>query len=56
MDTKAKKRLDVINKKLQHLRQNLAGMRKQNDDPDELRALEREVAALEAEAEKLRKG
>lgn len=56
MDTKAKKRFDVINKKLQQMRQSLAGMRKQNDDPEELRALEREVAALEQEAEKLRKG
>ncbi len=54
MDTKAKKRLEVINKKLQQLRPRLAGAKKQNDDPEELRALEKEVQMLEQEAEKLR--
>jgi cob(I)alamin adenosyltransferase len=54
MDTKAKKRLEVINKKLQQLRPRLAGAKKQNDDPKELAALEQEVAALEKESEKLR--
>ena len=50
MDTKAKKRLEVINKKLQTLRPRLAGAKSQNDDPQELKALEDEVNKLEAEA------
>ena len=54
MDKKAKKRLDVINKKLQALRPRLAGSREQTDDPAELKQLEQEVAALEAEAVQLK--
>jgi hypothetical protein len=54
MDKKAKKRLDVINKKLQTLRPRLAGSRQQADDPEELRDLENEVAELEAEAARLK--
>jgi hypothetical protein len=54
MDTKAKKRLEVINKKLQALRPRLAGAKQQADDLDEINALQKEVSALEAEAEKLR--
>ena len=54
MDKKAKKRLDVINKKLQTLRPRLAGSREQADDLSELKNLEDEVAALEAEAKTLK--
>ncbi|TWU41391.1 hypothetical protein Q31b_28350 [Novipirellula aureliae] len=54
MDKKSKKRLDVINKKLTTLRPRLAGSRQQADDPQELKELEDEVAALEAEAKKLK--
>ncbi|MGE0756036.1 MAG: hypothetical protein AB7F89_13685 [Pirellulaceae bacterium] len=54
MDKKAKKRLDVIHQKLQHLRQQLSGARKQDDEPGEVRRLEQEIAGLEAEAQKLR--
>ena len=54
MDKKAKKRLDVINKKLQTLRPRLAGSREQADDLSELKNLEDEVAALEAEAKALK--
>ena len=54
MDKKAKKRLDVLHQKLQHLRQQLAGARKQDDEPGEVRRLEQEIAALEAEAQKIR--
>ena len=54
MDKKVKKRLDVVHQKLQQLRQNLAGARKQDDEPGEVRRLESEIAALEAEAQKLR--
>ncbi len=54
MDKKQKKRLDVINKKLQTLRPRLAGSREQADDPDELKQLENEIASLEAEANKIK--
>jgi hypothetical protein len=51
---KAKKRLEVIHKKLQVLRPSLAGSRAQADDPEELKALEDEIAKLETEAAKLK--
>ena len=35
MDKKAKKRLDVLNKKLQKLQQQLAGAKQQMDEPEE---------------------
>ena len=54
MDKKAKKRLDVIHQKLQSLRQQLAGAKRQVGDPDDVKRLEREIAALTAEAEKLK--
>lgn len=54
MDKKAKKRLDVINKKLQTLRPRLTGAKQQADDLQEIQELEKEVNALEAEAAKLK--
>jgi polyhydroxyalkanoate synthesis regulator phasin len=54
MDAKAKKRLDVIHQKLQTLRQKLAGAKKQNDEPGEIERLQRQIAALEAEAARLK--
>jgi hypothetical protein len=54
VDKKAKKRLEVIHKKLQVLRPSLAGSRAQADDPEELKALEDEIAKLETEAAKLK--
>ena len=54
MDKKDKKRLDVIHQRLQKLRQQLAGAKKQDDEPGEVKKLEAEIAALEAEAKKLR--
>lgn len=54
MDGKAKKRLDVIQKKLQTLRQQLAGAKKQDDEPGEVDRLTKEIASLTAEAEKLK--
>ena len=56
MDKKAKKRLDVINKKLQQLRQNLSGAKSQDDEPGEVERLESEIAALEEESRKLKEG
>lgn len=54
MDKKSKKRLDVINKKLQTLRPRLAGSRAQADDPTELKQLEDEIARLEAESAEIK--
>ena len=54
MDKKAKKRLDVINKKLQALGPRLAGSREQADDPQELKQLEDEIGKLEAEAAEIK--
>jgi hypothetical protein len=54
VDKKAKKRLDVINKKLQVLRPRLAGSRAQADDPAELKQLEDEIAQLEREVTELK--
>ena len=54
MDKKAKKKLDVLQVRLQNLRKQVSGAKKQRDDPDELRRLESELAATEAEIEKLK--
>ena len=53
MDKKAKKKIDVLRHRLQKLQQQLAGAKKQMDDADEVRRLESDVAAAEAELEKL---
>jgi hypothetical protein len=54
MDGKVKKRLEVIKQKLQLLQPKLAGAKRQDDEPGEVRNLEKEIAALQAEATKLR--
>jgi DNA-binding FrmR family transcriptional regulator len=54
MDKKAKKRIDVLNPKLQKLRMQLSGAKQQLDDPEEVRRLEVEIAAVESELQKLR--
>ena len=54
MDKKAKKRIDLLHGKLQTLRQQLAGAKKQLDEPDEVRNLERQIAEAESELAKLK--
>ena len=54
MDKKAKKRIDLLHQRLQKLRQQLAGARKQMDDPEDVKRLEREVQEVSAELEKLK--
>lgn len=54
MDKKAKKRIDLLNQKLQKLRMQLAGARKQMDDPEDVKRLEREIEQSTAELEKLK--
>ncbi len=56
MDKKAKKKIQTLNERIQKLRQQLAGVRKQADDPGELQTLERQVADAEAELAKLKGG
>lgn len=55
MDKKAKKRIDLLNQKLQKLRQQLAGAKKQLDDPADVKRLEAEIAVAEAELRELKK-
>ncbi|NQU25019.1 MAG: hypothetical protein HQ567_27350 [Candidatus Nealsonbacteria bacterium] len=54
MDKKAKKRIQTLNQRLQKLRAQFAGSKQQMDDPDELKNLEDEIAAAEAELAKLK--
>ena len=54
MDKKAKKKIDLLHQKLQKLRLQLSGAKKQMDDPQDVARLEKEVAAAEAELEKLK--
>ena len=49
MDKKAKKRIEVLQQKLQKLRQQLAGAKKQPDDPGDVVRLEKEIAEAEKE-------
>ena len=54
MDKKAKKKLTTIRQRLQKLRLQLAGAKKQEDEPGEVERLEQEIASLEAEADRLK--
>lgn len=54
MDTKAKKRYDVLQDRLKKIRQLLAAAKKQPDDPAEIPRLEREIATIQAELDKLK--
>ncbi|HBO44744.1 MAG TPA: hypothetical protein DD670_12605 [Planctomycetaceae bacterium] len=53
-DKKTKKKTQTLHERLQKLRQQLAGMKKQMDDPAEVRDIETQIAAAEAELEKLK--
>ena len=55
MDKKAKHKLDVLHQKLQKLRLQLSGAKKQVDEPDEVSRLEKEIAAVNTEVEQLKK-
>ncbi|MBL9123527.1 MAG: hypothetical protein JNG90_07825 [Planctomycetaceae bacterium] len=54
MDKKAKKRVDVLQQRLHKLQQQLAGARKQLDDPEEIPLLERQISEAAAELERLK--
>ncbi|MEN6457807.1 MAG: hypothetical protein ABFC63_02665 [Thermoguttaceae bacterium] len=54
MDKKVKKKTHVLQQRIQSLRQQLAGARKQQDDLDELKSLEQQLTAAEAELAKIK--
>jgi len=54
MDKGTKKKIHTLNQKIQRLRQQLAGVKKQTDDPAELEALQRDIADAEAQIAKLK--
>lgn len=54
MNKKVQKQLDVARKKLANLQQQLAGAKKQPDDPADVPRLEKEIAAVHAEITKLK--
>ena len=54
MDKKAKKKLQTLNQRIQKLRQQLAGSKKQMDDPRELKNIQDELDAAEAELAKIK--
>ena len=54
LNKKQKKQIDVARNKIQKLQGLLSAARKQPDDPNEVPRLEGEIAALEAEIEKIR--
>lgn len=54
MDKRSKKKLETIRNRIQKLRQQLAGAKKQPDEPGEAERLAEEIASLQAEAEKLK--
>lgn len=54
MDKKEKKRLEVLRKKHEQVRQRLAGARTQMDDKSEVEAIEKELAAINFEIESLK--
>ena len=54
MDKKVKKKIDVLHDRINKLKQQLAGAKKQMDDPAEVGRLERDIAQAEAELEKIK--
>ena len=54
MDKKQKKRMDVVQQKVQKLQQLLAAAKKQPDDPTEIPRIEAELVALHEELTKLK--
>jgi hypothetical protein len=54
MDKKSKKKTHVLQQRIQALQQKLAGAKKQMDDQGELKLLEQQLAAAEAELAKIK--
>jgi len=56
MDKRHKKKLDALHQRIQRLRQQLAGAKKQRDDRGEAASLARQIAEAEAELARLKGG
>ena len=56
MDKKAKKRIEVLRQKLQKNEVLLAAAKQQPDEPDEVGNIERQIAEIKAEIEKIKNG
>ncbi len=54
MDKKAKKRIEILRKRQEKLRQQLAGAKDQMDDPAEVTAIEQEIAGVIEEINRLK--
>jgi archaellum component FlaC len=54
VDKKAKKKIDVLHDRITKLRQQLAGAKKQLDDPEEVERLESAIAQTQSELDKLK--
>lgn len=54
MDKKAKKRVEVLRKKIATLQQQLAGAKEQPDDPDEPARIQAEIDAAKQEITELK--
>ena len=54
MDKKAKKRVEVLRKKMPQLQQLLAAAKEQPDDPEEPARIQAEIDAAKAEISKLK--
>ncbi|MEM9351806.1 MAG: hypothetical protein AAGA92_02245 [Planctomycetota bacterium] len=54
MDKKAKKRVEVLRKKVAQLQQQLAGAKEQPDDPEEPKRLQDAIDAAKAEMAELK--
>jgi DNA-binding FrmR family transcriptional regulator len=54
MDKRIKKKSHVLQQRIQTLRQQLAGIKKQMDDPAEMKSVEQQLAAAEAELAKIK--
>jgi hypothetical protein len=55
VDKKAKKRIDTLQQRIQRLRQQLAGAKKQRDESDEANLLQQQLVEAEAELAKLKR-
>ncbi len=56
MDRRSKKRIAGLKTKLETLRKKLAGARAQEDEPGEVKALEVQIEAAQAEISRLKNG
>ncbi|MDG1809212.1 MAG: hypothetical protein P8J91_17015 [Pirellulaceae bacterium] len=54
MDKKSKKKLEVLRKRHDKLRQQLTGAKSQMDDPGEVEMIEKQIEDVKSEIEKLK--